>query len=56
MSAVYYANNYRNVQLIFTGSHNGEIIVWNFETNNVKHRLHENDPTCLSAGWPDDNR
>ena len=34
--------------LVFTGSHEGRLIAWNFETKRAKFELHLEDPTCLS--------
>jgi WD40 repeat protein len=34
--------------LVFTGSHEGKVIAWNFETKRAKHELHSEDDTCVS--------
>jgi WD40 repeat protein len=44
MSVVYYEKN----NLVFTGSHEGRLIGWNFETKRAKFELHSEDKTCLS--------
>ena len=36
-------------KVLVTGAHNGEIIVWQYETGFEKAFLHEVDPTCLPA-------
>jgi len=36
-------------KVLVTGAHNGEIIVWLYETGFEKAFLHEVDPTCLPA-------
>ena len=44
MSVTYSAQD----NLVFTGSHEGKLIAWNFETKRAKHELHSEDPTCVS--------
>jgi len=44
MSVVYS----RKDNLVFTGSHEGRIIGWNFETKRAKFELHLEDDTCVS--------
>jgi len=36
----------KNGNLLFTGSQDGSLVGWNFETGQKKFELHENDPTC----------
>jgi WD40 repeat protein len=44
MSVVYSERD----NLVFTGSHEGRIIGWNFETKRAKFELHLEDDTCIS--------
>lgn len=44
MSVTYSEND----NLVFTGSHEGRLIAWNFETKRAKYELHLEDPTCIS--------
>lgn len=39
------AYNYQ-LNLIYTGGHDGSLIAWNFETGYIKNYLHELDPSC----------
>lgn len=47
MSCCYYYKD--NIQMIYTGGHDGSLISWSLETGSAKRQLHEKDPTCLSS-------
>lgn len=47
MSTTYCLDN----NLIYTGSHDGTLIAWNFETGYIKYYLHSMDPTCTSKEY-----
>lgn len=38
-----------NIQMIYTGGHDGTLISWSMETGSAKRYLHDKDSTCLSS-------
>ena len=42
--------------LIFTGSHDGELLAWHFETGFTKYSLHDKDKTCTSKDYVKDSK
>lgn len=38
-----------NVQMIYTGGHDGTLISWSMDTGSAKRYLHDKDPTCLAS-------
>lgn len=42
--------------MVYTGGHDGTIIVWNFDTGYAKYKLHDHDKTCLSKEYIKDGK
>jgi hypothetical protein len=36
------------LQILYTGGHDGALYGWNFETGTIQYRLHDFDKTCMA--------